>query len=373
MGEPLRVGVVGAGNISGAYLSTLAALPDLRVVAVTDHDRRRALAAAATTPGSRSVALDELLADEEIDVVLNLTTPGAHAEVALAALAAGKHVYGEKPLAANPADAAAVVAAANKAGLRVGCAPDTVLGVGVQTARRTIEDGLIGMPTSATATMVGFGHERWHPDPEFYYLPGGGPLLDMGPYYLSALVHLLGPVKSVTGIGSRPRPLRTIATGPRAGTTFQTSVDTHVTGILEHENGVLTSLIMSFDVAASRASHIEVHGSAGSLMVPDPNRFDGDCEVSIPAEVGWHVLPPSAGYVGARRGIGLAEMAQAIRDSRPHRASADLARHVLDCSYTLLDAADRRTTLDVRSRCEVPPLVPLDDHGFGQTPKCRPA
>ncbi|MER6945278.1 Gfo/Idh/MocA family oxidoreductase [Nonomuraea sp. NPDC000554] len=368
MGEPLNVGVVGAGNISGAYLNTLGALPDLRVVAVSDRDRRRALAAVETMPGSRSVTLDELLADEEIDVVLNLTTPGAHAEVALAALAVGKHVYGEKPLAANPADAAAVVEAGNRARLRVGCAPDTVLGTGVQTARRTIEDGLIGTPTSATATMVGFGHERWHPDPEFYYLPGGGPLLDMGPYYLSALVHLLGPVRSVAGFGGRPRPLRTIATGPRAGTAFETSVDTHVTGILEHENGALTTLIMSFDVAASKASHIEVHGSAGSLVVPDPNRFDGDCEMWNPGSGGWRVLPPSAGYVGARRGFGLAEMARAIREGRPHRASADLAYHVLDCSYTLLEAADRRTTLDVRSRCEVPPLVPLNEHGFGPAP-----
>ncbi|MFI1092485.1 Gfo/Idh/MocA family protein [Streptomyces sp. NPDC020917] len=357
MGEPMRVGVVGAGNISHQYFRTLSTLSSTEVVAVSDRDLSRAVAAVETVPGARAIPLDELLAADDIDLVLNLTTPEAHADVALAALASGKHVYGEKPLAARPAEGAAVVEAAEKAGLRVGCAPDTVLGTGIQTARKIVEDGMIGAPTSATAVMACFGHERWHPDPEFYYRPGGGPLLDMGPYYLSALVHLLGPVKSVTGVGSRPRPTRTIANGPRAGTTFQTDVDTHITGLLEHENGALTSLIMSFDMAATRSSNIEVHGTAGSLIVPDPNKFDGECTLRRPGEADWSAVPPSAGFAEAGRGSGLAEMAQAIAEGRPHRASADLAYHVLDCAYTLLESAAQRTTLDVKSRCEVPPLV----------------
>lgn len=365
MGEPVNVGLVGAGNISGEYLRTLSRLDNLRVVGVSDLDPQRVANALALAPGARPATLDELLAADDVDVILNLTTPAAHADVALAAIAAGKHVYGEKPLAATPAEAAAVVEAGRRAGVLIGCAPDTVLGTGVQTVRKAVEDGVIGRPTSATAVMTAFGHESWHPNPEFYYLPGGGPLLDMGPYYLSALVHLLGPVKTVTGAASRPRPVRTISHGERAGTTFQTSVDTHITGILEHEGGALTTLIMSFDVLATRASSIEVHGTEGSLIVPDPNTFDGGCEVRQPGDGQWRALAPSAGYVGSSRGYGLAEMADAVRVGRPsHRASADVAYHVLDCATTLLEAANERTTLDVRSRCGVPPLVPLYDRAF---------
>lgn len=359
MGEPLNVGVIGAGNISGAYLRTLQTLPLLRVAAVGDRDPQRAAAAMRHVPEGLAATPEEIMADGAIDVVLNLTPPAAHAQVALAAIAAGKHVYGEKPLAADRAGAAAVRDASAAAGVRVGCAPDTVLGTGIQTARAGIEQGLIGTPTSAMAVFTCFGHERWHPDPEFYYQPGGGPLLDMGPYYLSALVHMLGPVKSVTGAASRPRPERTIAGGPRAGTKFPASVDTHVTAVLEHEGGALTTLVMSFDVLASRASNIEVHGTAGSLLVPDPNRFDGDVMLSTPDESGWRALPASAGYIDASRGYGLAEMAGAIAEGRPHRCSADLAYHVLDCAHTLLQAAQERTTLTVASRCEVPSPVPL--------------
>ncbi|NUP49973.1 MAG: Gfo/Idh/MocA family oxidoreductase [Catenulispora sp.] len=364
MGEPMKVGVLGAGTISGAYLRTLSGLGNVRVVAVSDPVAQRAEEAVALVPGARTATPEELLAADDVDVVLSLTPPAVHGDVALAALAAGKHVYGEKPLAATTDEAAAVMEAAAKAGLRIGCAPDTVLGTGVQTARKAVEDGVIGTPTSATAVMAGFGHENWHPNPEFYYLPGGGPLLDMGPYYLSALIHLLGPVKSVSGAASRPRPVRTIRTGARAGTTFQTSVDTHITGILEHESGALTTLIMSFEMLGTQASNIEIHGTAGSLIVPDPNNFDGECRVRQPGDGDWRALAPSAGFVGSARGYGLAEMAEAMHEGRPHRASAEVAYHVLDCSATLLAAADKRTTLEVRSRCEVPPLVELDETAF---------
>ncbi|WP_034261617.1 Gfo/Idh/MocA family protein [Actinospica robiniae] len=359
MGEPLNVGVIGAGNISGAYLRTLETLPLLRVAAIADRDPRRAAAAVAQVPGARAATPEDILGDSDIDIVLNLTPPAAHAQIALAAIAAGKHVYGEKPLAASRSEAAEICDAAVKARLRVGCAPDTVLGTGIQTARASIEQGLIGTPTSAIAVFTCFGHERWHPDPEFYYQPGGGPLLDMGPYYLSALVHMLGPVRSITGAASRPRPERTIASGPRAGTTFPSSIDTHVTAVLEHESGALTTLVMSFDVLASRASNIEVHGTGGSLVVPDPNHFDGEVLLASPGVSGWQALPPSAGYVEAARGYGLAEMAQSIGEDRAHRCSADLAYHVLDCAHTLLQASQEHTTLDVTSRCDVPPLVPL--------------
>ncbi|PSL00934.1 putative dehydrogenase [Murinocardiopsis flavida] len=358
MGAPLNVGVAGAGKISGAYLETLGLLPGVRVSAVADIDPARARAALALAPGAAAVAgAGELVAREDVDAVLNLTVPALHAEVALAAVTAGKHVYGEKPLATTRGDAESVLAAARGAGVRVGCAPDTVLGAGTQTARRAVESGVLGEPVSATAFMVGSGPEVWHPDPEFYYLAGGGPLLDMGPYYLTALVHLLGPVARVTGAGSRVRTERTIGSGRKEGVRFPVEVDSHVTGLIEHESGALTTLVMSFDVHAARVPRIEVHGTEGSLSVPDPNYFDGAVELH-PAGGEWRTLAPSAGYRGAARGYGVADMARAIATGRPHRASAEVAMHVLDVMLTLVEASEQRVWLPVATTCERPEGVP---------------
>lgn len=360
MGEPLRIGMVGAGKISGAYLSTLGRLPGVRLTAVTDLDRGRAETAAVAGGGAAVVpTVADLVARDDVDAVLNLTVPAVHAEVALAALRAGKHVYGEKPLAADRKEAESVLEAARESGLRVGCAPDTVLGTGTQTARKAVDDGLIGTPVAATAFMTTAGHEAWHPDPEFYYRPGGGPLLDMGPYYLSALVHLLGPVVRVTGASSRPRAEREIGSGPRAGHRFPVEVDTHVTGILEHAGGALSTLVMSFDIRAARLPRIEVHGTAASLSVPDPNGFDGPVEIH--RGDGWQALPVSAGYPDGGRGTGLADLADALAAGRPHRASAELAAHVLDVMLTLMDAADQGAALPVTSTCQRP--APVESAG----------
>ncbi|WP_329137394.1 Gfo/Idh/MocA family oxidoreductase [Streptomyces sp. NBC_01476] len=371
MGEPLtalRIGMVGAGRISGAYLDTLTKAGGLRLTAVTDLDPGRAREAAGRAGADVAGSVTELVARDDVDAVLNLTIPAAHAEVALAAVAAGKHVYGEKPLATTREEAAAVLAAARAAGVRVGSAPDTVLGTGTQTARRAVDDGLIGTPVAATAFMTTPGHEAWHPDPEFYYRPGGGPLLDMGPYYLSALVHLLGPVVKVTGAAATPRAERVIGSGPRAGRRFAVQVATHVTGILEHTGGALSTLMMSFDIHAARLPRIEVHGTTGSLSVPDPNGFAGPVELY--ENGGWRELPVSAGHPGAGRGIGLADLADALVTGRPHLASAELAAHVLDVMLTLLDAAERGAALPVASRCERPaPVLPRQaaDTGRGDT------
>lgn len=349
--------MVGAGRISGQYLATLARLDGLRLTAVTDLDRARAKEAAQNSGAEAVGAVEALVARDDVDAVLNLTIPAVHAEVALAAIGAGKHVYGEKPLAATREEAAAILAAARTAGVRVGCAPDTVLGTGTQTARKAVDDGLVGTPVAATAFMTTAGHEAWHPDPEFYYRPGGGPLLDMGPYYLSALVHLLGPVVRVTGAAATPRAEREIGSGPRAGQRFAVEVDTHVTGVLEHAGGALSTLIMSFDIHAARLPRIEVHGTTGSLAVPDPNRFEGPVELFTAGS--WQQLPVSAGHLGAGRGTGLADLAAAVAEGRPHLASADLAEHVLDVMLTLLDAAHEGRSLPVASRCERPAPVPL--------------
>lgn len=357
MGEPLKIGIVGLGNISRTYLETLARLPNLALTCVADLDHQRAEAAADAHEGVTALPVAELMSSPRVDAVLNLTIPAAHAEVALAAIAAGKHAYGEKPFASTNAEARSVLDAAAAAGVRVGCAPDTVLGRGTQTGRKAIDDGLIGTPVAATAFMTTPGHERWHPDPEFYYQPGGGPLLDMGPYYLSSLVHLLGPVRRVAGLTSRPRSTRTIGSGRKAGQSFPVEVETHVAGTLEHESGALTTIIMSFDIWAARLPRIEVYGSEGSLSVPDPNGFDGPVELWSKGE--WQELTYSAGYEDAARGFGLADMARALADGVPHRASAELAAHVLDVMESLLLAGRERTAIEVQSSCERPALVPL--------------
>jgi predicted dehydrogenase len=356
--RPLRAGLVGAGNISGAYLGTLARLSNVEVVAVADLDDGRAKAAAAAAPGARALPVDGLLAAGDVDLVLNLTVPAAHAEVAAAAVAAGKHVYGEKPLAATTRQARAVLAAAEAAAVRVGCAPDTVLGTGTQTARASLDAGDIGAPVAATAFMITPGHERWHPDPDFYYQPGGGPLFDMGPYYLTALVTLLGPVRRVTGMASAPRATRVIGSGPRAGTEIPVTTVTHVTGVLEHAGGALSTLLMSFDVWAGRLPRIEVYGTSGSLSVPDPNGFGGQVSIFRAGAEDWAPVAEAGGYRDAARGYGVSDLASALAAGTAHRASGELAYHVLDVMECLLSAAATGRATDVASTCDRPAPVP---------------
>lgn len=358
-GEMTRVGIVGTGVISGTYLEHLARLPGVEVVAVADLAVERARAIADKHPGIRALSPEDLLADPEVDLVLNLTIPAAHATVHQAALQAGKHVYGEKPLAVDRAEAEPLLKLAAASNLRIGCAPDTVLGTGTQTARVALDRGDIGVPTAATAAFVTPGHELWHPAPEFYYQPGGGPLLDMGPYYVTSLVTLLGPVRRVTGRAGRSLAQRKIHTGPRAGETFPVEVPTHVTGVLEHESGALTTVLMSFDVWAARLPRIEVHGTEGSLSVPDPNGFDGAVEIATATAREWTELPVAGGYVGAGRGVGVADLARAIRTGEPHRANGNLAYHVLDVLESLLEAAAQDQPVDVASTVERPAAVPL--------------
>jgi predicted dehydrogenase len=359
VGEPLNLGIIGVGAISAQYLANLPKLPQLTLVAVADLDLSRAEAVAAEH-GVRACSVDDLLADPAVDTILNLTIPAAHASIALRAIAAGKNVYGEKPLAVTTVEAREVLDAADAAGVRVGCAPDTVLGTGIQTARKAIDDGLIGTPVAATATMVTPGHERWHPNPDFYYTTGGGPLFDMGPYYVTALVTLLGPVTHVVGVASHLRDSRVIGSGPRAGEEIPVSIDTHVTGILTHESGALSTLVMSFDAVKSTAAPIEVHGTAGSLAVPDPNIFDGATQLFEGGSDSWRELPVSAGYRDSGRGFGLADLADTPAGTEP-RAGGQLAFHVLDVLESVLRSADTGRQEPVGSTVERPEAVPLSD------------
>lgn len=358
MGEPLSIGIIGLGTISAQYLKTLDQLGSVRIVAVADLDHDRAESIAQHRPGVRAVGVPQLLAADDVDLVLNLTIPAAHADIALQAIVAGKNVYGEKPLALNTHQGREILAAASAAGVLIGCAPDTLLGTGFQTARQAIDENVIGRPVAATATMVTPGHERWHPNPDFYYQPGGGPLLDMGPYYLSALVSLLGPVVTVVGVSSRTRSTRTIGSGPRAGQTVPVDVDTHITGVLTHASGALSSVVMSFDAVATRSANIEIHGEGGTLVVPDPNYFDGEVQLRELGSTTWTTLPASAGYRNAGRGIGIADLASTPDGSSP-RAGGELAFHVLDVMERILASTRTGRAQSVGSTATRPTAVPL--------------
>lgn len=356
MGGTLNIGVVGVGVISDQYFAQFRKLSNLRLAGVADLDTARA-ASVAQAQGTRSLSVEDLLSDPDIDAVLNLTIPAAHADVALRALDAGKHVYGEKPLALTTTQAASVLARANASGLRVGSAPDTVLGTGIQTARAVLDAGRIGEPVGAAVHWTAPGHELWHPSPAFYYQPGGGPLFDMGPYYLSSLVTLFGAVRRVSGAVSRSARERTIATGPHAGTTIPVDVDTHVTALLEHANGATSTLTVSFEIWRTRMPFFEVYGTEGTILMPDPNQFSDAVSVATATARDWVEVPTEAGYNDAGRGFGLADMARAIETDRPHRASADLAFHVLEVMESIITAGREHRVVELTSTVTRPDPV----------------
>ncbi|MDQ0644523.1 Gfo/Idh/MocA family protein [Microbacterium murale] len=357
MPNPMRIGVIGVGKIAEQYFAELPKLSNLVLVAVADLNAARA-GEVAREQGVEQLSVDALLTDDRIDAVLNLTIPAAHVEVGLRAIAAGKHVFAEKPLGLGIKEAAQLLQAADAAGLRVGSAPDTVLGTGVQTARNLLDDGKIGTPVGAAAQWTSPGHESWHPSPQFYYQPGGGPLFDMGPYYLTTLVTMFGPVISVAGSVSTSDRSRSVGTGPLQGTPLDVSIDTHVSAILFHESGVSSTITVSFDVWQSRAPKIEIYGTAGTISVADPNRFSDPTEVWTAEAPEWTVAPVSGGYADAGRGVGLADMARAIETGRPHRASGQLAFHVLEIMEAVLVAGRERRVVELTSTTERPESVP---------------
>jgi predicted dehydrogenase len=349
---PLGVGVVGCGNISGQYLRNLVTFPDVQVLfcADVDPERAKAQAAAYDIPGAGSV--QQALEHPGVDLVVNLTIPAAHAEVASAAIAAGKHVWNEKPLAPDVASGRALLDQAGRAGLRVGCAPDTVLGAGLQSARRLISAGVIGTPVSAVTLLQGPGPEAWHPDPEFLFAKGAGPLFDLGPYYLSVLATLFGPATAVAAVGRRARDTRVIGSGPRAGTEFAVEVPTYMSALAQYAGGQAASLLFSWDSPLMRSGFVEITGTEATLAVPDPNRFDGDLRVRRARETEWTVIP-SAG-AGSGRGIGVVDMARAIRCGVPHRASGEMALHVLEMMAAIERSAAGSGFESVESVFDIP-------------------
>ena len=354
----IRAGVVGCGNISTVYFENLRTrYPVVQVVACADLVPERSRTAAERFGVPRVVTPEELLADPEVELVVNLTNPAAHAEVSLAAIEAGKHVYSEKPLAIERTDGQAIMDAATVKGVMVGCAPDTVLGAGIQTCRKAIDEGRIGEPIAATAFMVNHGHESWHHSPEFYYQQGGGPMFDMGPYYLSTLIHLLGPVSRVTGSHRRTFDRRTITSRPMYGTNIKVEVSTHVAGVLDFESGAIATVITSFDVWGSKLPSVEVYGTEGTLSAPDPNLFEGPVRVMEAGADAWTDVPPA--YREGGRGMGVAEMAWAIHQGREPRASGQLANHVLDVMHAILEASDAGRHVRTTTPCERPAMMPV--------------
>jgi len=351
------VGVIGAGVISGEYLDNLTTFPDLDVLFVADIDLARAKAQAEKYGIAGSGTVEELLRHPQIEIVVNLTIPAVHVEVALRALAAGKNVWTEKPFALDRESGKKLLAAAAKLGLRVATAPDTFLGAGLQTALRLIREGAIGTPLTALALMQSPGPDSWHPSPEFLFQEGGGPLFDIGPYYLTTLVQTFGPVRRVTGAASTSRPVRVIGSGPRAGAEFDVTVPSHHSALIEFESGASAQAIFSFESHRRRAGVVEVSGTTGTIAFPDPNIFDGESVVFDGTDDDGRKVPA----VGSKssRGTGVAEMAQAIRAGRPERASGALAYHVLDIMVSIAESASRGETVTVESSFEQAAAVPV--------------
>jgi predicted dehydrogenase len=353
---PLRVGLIGAGKISEQYLANMSGFPDLDVQFVADliPERARLMADEFGVPQAGTV--DQALARDDLELMINLTIPVAHADVATAVLAAGKHVWNEKPLTLDRPSGQALIDRADAAGLVVGCAPDTVLGPGWQTTRRMIEQGAIGRPLTATTVFQTPGPHLWHHNPEFLYQSGGGPLLDMAQYYLTALTQIFGSITGVSARGSTGTPTRTIGQGSRAGQVFDVTVPTYVTAIYDFESGGISASTFSFDSPLIRMGFVEIAGTEATLAAPDPNRFGGEIRIIKTGSADWETIV-AAGVEGGR-GIGVVDIARGLRHGEPHRASGRLGLHVLDAMLSTAESIEQRTFVTVGSRAPGVPALP---------------
>lgn len=368
----LGIGVVGCGNISITYLRNAALFEGVELRACADISTELATQRAEEY-GIWAVSVDALLADPEVDLVLNLTIPAAHFDVSFSALSAGKHVFTEKPLATSAKDGRRLVVEAEKRGLLLGSAPDTFLGAAGRRARRLMDEGSIGRPVTGTAFMMGRGMEHWHPNPQFYYQPGGGPVFDMGPYYLTMLVNLLGPVARVMALATKGQEDRLItAEGPFKNTTFKVGTPTNILSLLEFHSGATVTFGASWDVFRHSNHPIELHGTEGSLRLPDPDTFGGTVSLSergadwkdfhSESELyGAHNWPFAAPDRANYRILGVADLARALATGRKPRASGDLALHVLEIMEAILASGESRDAVAVNGSVDQPPLLQEDE------------
>ena len=356
--EKIKVGLIGCGNISSAYLRAAKTFQIMDISSCADINSVAAKKRSSEF-GIQACSVDDMLNDNEIDIILNLTTPQAHAEINGRALEAGKHVHCEKPFAVVREDGSRILNLARQKGLLVGCAPDTFLGGGHQTVRKLIDDGVIGRPLAGTAFMMCHGHESWHPNPGFYYLRGGGPMFDMGPYYLTALVNLLGPVRRVAAFAEISFKERIATTKERNGERLPVEVPTHVAGTLEFHIGAIITMVTSFDVWKHSNHCIEIHGEKGSIQVPDPNGFDGPVRLFETGYEDWRDVPLTHGYTSNMRSIGVADMAQAIKTGRMNRCNGELAYHILDVMHAFHDSAANGKHVEIQSKCKQPDPLPI--------------
>ena len=351
-----KVGIIGCGNIADQYLKNIPKYPGIDLVSCTDIIETRAKERSLEYKIPYATSVSNMLSDPNIELVINLTAPKAHAEISIEALKNGKHIYSEKPFAINRNQGSAILEVSDKSALQAGCAPDTFLGGGIQTCRNLIDRGAIGVPVAASAFMVNHGHEHWHTNPEFYYQIGGGPMLDMGPYYLTALVNLLGPIKRVSGSTRTSFNERTISSGPKSGKSIKVEVPTHVTGLLEFMNGAIGTIITSFDVWSSDLPRIEIYGTEGTISVPNPNRFNGPVRIKKGREEMWRDMPLT--HPEGSRGIGVTEMASSIRANKKSRLDAELGFHILDVMQSIHESSDSGQHVTIKSICDKPTAVP---------------
>jgi predicted dehydrogenase len=362
---PVGIAVIGAGVISKEYLTNLTSFPDVTVHIVADMFEEVAAARAAEFGVPASGGVQAALDHPDVEIVVNLTIPAAHVEVATAAVTAGKHVWSEKPFSLDRESGVGLLKAADAAGLRLGCAPDTFLGAGLQTALRLVARGDIGVPLTALTLMQSPGPESWHPNPAFLFQEGAGPLFDMGPYYLTTLVQTFGAITKVAAFGSTSRTTRTIGSGPKAGEVFDVTVPSHVSAIAQFSNGESSQSIFSFDSPLKRAGFVEVTGTEGTLAFPDPNNFTGDLMLTRSGSDEPEVIPA----VGATstRGSGVLEMARALREDRPHRAQGEMAYHVLDAMISISESIATGEFVSLASTATAAEPLPEDWDPYAAT------
>ncbi len=347
-----KIAIIGIGSISGIYLKNITeTFKEIEIIGVCDLVRERAETAKEEYNIPKIYdTMHEAFNDPDVDIVLNLTRPSEHYDVTIEALSAGKHVYSEKPLGATFEEGEKLVEIAKEKGLMLGGAPDTFLGAGIQTCRKLIDDGMIGDVVGSACFMVCRGHETWHPDPEFYYKFGGGPMLDMGPYYVTALVNLIGGVAGITGVTKKSFDQRLITSEPKHGTVIDVDVSTYVTGMLHFDNGAIGTIFTTFDVHYNTQARFEIYGSKGTLIVPDPNYFGGEIKLLRPEDGEYKTMPLLFDYKENSRGLGLADMANAIRDGRKARADYEQTLHVLEIITSFDKSSKQQSYLPLKTK-----------------------